>query len=98
MTRQQHTRVSNQQEWRPEQRGTHRKVIVEMTCRRAESGDRLTGFVETRLSKAFVGGLVIVGEIQAVFDKGGPRISVIADAVSMNNRIQQGKGGQEEKE
>ena len=48
-------------------------------------------FVEAIFAKTFIGLLIVVREIQVVFDQWCPGIGVVADAIPADPRIQQGK-------
>ena len=80
----------------PEDGGANGEVIIEMAGSRAEFGDWLAVFVETIFAEAFVGVLVIGGEIEIVLDQGGASVSVVADAVAAHPGIEHGEREQEE--
>src|SRR5438477_26087 len=73
-------------------------MIVEVAGGGAKFSLGQAAFVEAGVAEARVGILIVVLKIETVLDQGSAREGVVADAVAVNPRIQQGEGKQEEKE
>lgn len=75
----------------PENCGANGEMIVEVAGGRAKVGSRLIVFVEARAAEAFVGELVVPGEIEAVLNQRSASKSIIADAIAAHPGIQKRK-------
>jgi hypothetical protein len=82
----------------PKNRGADGEMVVEMAGGRAKLGPGLVIFVEARPTKAFVGELVVSGEIEAVLNQRSAGKSVVADAVAAHPGIEKRKRKNPEKE
>lgn len=90
--------MGHQKERGPEQCRPDGKVILEVSRGSTTITSDLTIRVEHRFAEAFVSRLVIVREIQAVFNQRCARIGIVANTIATNPRIQQGNGQNEHKE
>ena len=64
-------------------------MVVEVARGGTEEGLRNSVFVESGVAKTRVGGLVVVLEIQAVFDQQRASKCVVADTVAAHPRIEE---------
>ena len=64
-------------------------MVIEVAGCGAEDGFRHAVFVQAGVAKTGVGRLVVVLEVEAMFDERSAREGVVADAVSAHPRIQQ---------
>jgi len=60
--------VSEQEKGAPEEGRAHGEMVVEMAGAGSEKGFGLTVFVEAKLAKTGVGGLIVPGEVEIVLD------------------------------
>lgn len=96
--REKDTEMGYKKEWCPEDRGADGEMVFEMAGGGAELGFGLVIFVEARAAEAFVGKLVVLGEIEAVLDQRSAGKGIIADAVAADPGIQKRKREEPEKE
>ena len=89
--RQQHTCMGYQQEGRPEHRRANREMIVEVPRLGAKFGLGLAVLIAASFLKTFIGRLVIMREIEIVFDQRGAGVGVVAYTIPPNPGIQQRK-------
>jgi hypothetical protein len=79
------------EERRPEDRRADGEMVVEVPGARAEEGLGLAKGIEAFLAKGLVGRLIVVAEVEIVLDQRGAGVSVIADTITPNPRIHEGK-------
>ena len=84
--------MRNEEERCPENCGADGEMILEMAGGGAKFGFGLVVFVEARAAEAFVGELIVFGEIETVLDERSASKSIIADAVAAHPGIQKRKG------
>jgi hypothetical protein len=89
------TAMSEDQERRPEDGGADGEMVVEMARARAEGGLRLATGIEVFIAEGLVGRLVVVGKVKVVLDERGAGISVVANTITANPRIDKRKGKEE---
>jgi len=80
--------VGEDQEWGPENSGTDGEMIVEVSGGSAEAGANFAVLIDASVAKSSVGGLIVVREIEAVFDERRAREGIVADAVAANPGIE----------
>ena len=66
-------------------------MIVEVASARAKFRLGLAVLVEPAFPKTLIGGLIVMREIEAVFDERGTGIGVVANTISSDPWVQQGK-------
>ena len=94
----QHSGVGDQQERCPQNCRADGEMIVEVAGSGAKFRLGQTVFVEASIAEAGIGVLVVVLKIETVLDQRSANESVVADAVAVDPRIQQGERKQEEEE
>ncbi len=87
--------MSEDQERRPEDGGADGEMVVEMARARAEEGLRLATGIEAFIAEGLVGRLIVVGKVKVVLDERGAGISVVANTITTNPRIDERKGKEE---
>ncbi len=95
---QEHTYVRHNQKRRPQNRRPDSEVIFKMIRRRAKDRFCISIFVETRVAKTRIRGVVIRREVEIVLNQDGARERVVADTVSAHPRIDQCQRHHEESE
>ena len=81
--------MSEEKEGSPENGRADGEVVLEMACGRSKVRFRLAVFIEARPAKTFVGMLIVLGEVQAVFDERGAGKRVITDAIAAHPRVEE---------
>jgi hypothetical protein len=92
---QEHGGVREQKERGPEDGRTSGEMIVEMTGTGTKNGPGQAVFIEAHFAKAGVRRLVVVLEIEIVFDEGRACERVIANAIAAHPGIDQWQGEEE---
>jgi hypothetical protein len=87
--------MSEDQERRPEDGWADGEMVVEMARARAEEGHRLATGIEAFITERWVGCLIVVGKIKVVLDERGASVSVVANTITANPRIDERKGKEE---
>jgi len=87
--------MSEDQERRPEDGGTDTEMVVEMARARAEGGLRLATGIDAFIAERLVGRLIVAGKVKVVLDERGAGISVVANTITTNPRIDERKGKEE---
>jgi hypothetical protein len=87
--------MSEDQERRPEDGGADGEMVVEMARARAEEGLRLATGIEAFIAEGLVSRLIVVGKVKVVLDERGAGISVVANTITTNPRIDERKGKEE---
>src|ERR1700682_1732692 len=90
--------MRDEEKRRPENRGAHREMVVEMAGGCAKVGFGLAAFVEARTAEAGVCGLVVLWQIEMVVTQGGASKSLVSHAVPMHDRIHQRQRQQKQNE
>ena len=90
--------VGQQEKGSPENGGTNREMIVEMTGAGTEFGPGLAIFIDARAAKALVRMAVIFREIEIALNERSANESVIADAVAAHPGIQERKRADKEQQ
>ena len=70
-------------------------MVVEMARARAEEGHRLATGIEAFITERWVGCLIVVGKVKVVLDERGASVSVVANTITANPRIDERKGKEE---
>ena len=81
-----------EQEWRPQHCRSNGEMVVQVTCARAKFWFWIAAFIATRLPKALIRELVVVGEVKVVLDQWSTSVGVITHAIAADPGIQQRKG------
>ena len=89
--RHQYALMGYQQEGRPEYRRANREMIVDMSRSGTKFGLGLAVLIAASFPKTFIGRLVVMREIEIVFDERGAGVGVVADTIPANPGIQQRK-------
>jgi len=87
--------MSEDQERRPEDGGTDGEMVVEMARARAVEGLGLATGIDAFIAERLVGRLIVVGKVKVVLDERGAGISVVANTITTNPRIDERKGNEE---
>jgi len=70
-------------------------MVVEMARARAEERLRLATGIDAFIAEGLVGRLIVVGKVKVVLDERGTGISVVANTITANPRIDERKGKEE---
>jgi hypothetical protein len=70
-------------------------MVVEMARARAEERLRLATGIDAFIAEGLVGRLIVVGKVKVVLDERGAGISVVANTITANPRIDERKGKEE---
>jgi len=87
--------MSEDEERRPEDGRADGEMVVEMSGARAEHGLGLAKGIEALLAEGLVGRLVVMGKVEVMLDERGAGISIVADTIAANPRIDERKGEEE---
>ena len=83
--------VSDEEKWGPENRRADREVIVEMAVRGVFGSKDMIVRIQPAGAKALVGRKPVLLKIKPVLDEHGAGVRVVADAVTANPGITEGK-------
>ena len=83
--------MGHQEKGRPEHRRSNSKMIVEVASAGTKSSLGLAVLVTAGFPEAFIGRLIVMREIQGVFDEWGAGIRVVANTIPSDPWVQERK-------
>ena len=89
--------MSGQQKWRPENRGSDRKMVVDVARRRVLHRKKIPSLVRSSAAEARVGPEPVLLEIEIVLDEQRPAEGVVSDPVAADPRIDERERQDEKK-
>src|SRR5215469_18841076 len=90
--------MSYEQKRSPEHGRSDGEMVLQVASSLAILRFRIAAFIAAHLSKAFIRELVVVSEVEVVFDQRSTRVGVVTDAIAADPGIQQRKGQTEDTE
>ncbi len=92
MSRDQNAAMGKEQKRRPQDGRSYGEMVIEVARAGAELGSGLPEGIEAPLAEGFVRLLIVMREIEAMFNQRGARVSVVAHAIAAHPRINERQG------